>query len=111
MPNIFQKLAISMTFVLAVLPAAAQYPAKPVRVVVPMQAGSVTDAITRIISPRLAQTLGQPLIIENKPGADGAIAGEFVARSAPDGYTLLMGTNSPLTGVPALRRINEHRRL
>jgi tripartite-type tricarboxylate transporter receptor subunit TctC len=104
MLNVFRKLAISTTLVLALSPAAAQYPAKPIHVIVPMPAGSVTDTITRVISTRLAQTLGQPLIIEDKPGADGAIAGEFVARSAPDGYTIFMGTNSPLTGVPALRK-------
>jgi len=84
--------------------AGAQYPDKPIRIVVPMQAGSVTDNIVRTIAPRLAQRLGQPVLVENKPGADGAIAGQFVARSAPDGYTLMMGTNSPLTGVPSLRK-------
>ena len=82
--------------------ASAQYPDKPIRVVVPMPAGSITDTLTRIITPRLSQRLGQPIIVENKPGANGAIAGQFVARAAPDGYTLLMGTNSPLAGVPSL---------
>ena len=101
MPNLIKRVAITMTIVLLASPAAAQYPTKPLHVVVPMQAGSVTDTITRIISTRLTQTLGQQLIIETKPGADGAIAGEFVTRAAPDGYTIMIGTNSPLTGVPA----------
>ncbi|MCX7143230.1 MAG: tripartite tricarboxylate transporter substrate binding protein [Proteobacteria bacterium] len=104
MPNLIKRVAITMTIVLLASPAAAQYPTKPLHVVVPMQAGSVTDTITRIISTRLTQTLGQQLIIETKPGADGAIAGEFVTRAAPDGYTIMIGTNSPLTGVPALRK-------
>lgn len=87
---------------IASISATAQYPDKPIRVVVPMPAGSITDTLTRIITPRLSQRLGQPIVVENKPGANGAIAGQLVARAAPDGYTLLMGTNSPLAGVPSL---------
>jgi tripartite-type tricarboxylate transporter receptor subunit TctC len=82
----------------------AQYPAKPVRIVVPFPGGSATDTVTRILANYVTQSLGQPLVVENKAGADGAIAAAEVARSAPDGYTLLMATNSPMSAVPALKK-------
>ena len=99
--------AYLLTCTLALACAAAyaqQYPDKPIRLIIPFPAGSVTDTLTRAIAPRLSQRLGQNIIVENKSGANGAIAGQFVARAAPDGYTLLMGTNSPLAGVPFLMK-------
>jgi len=93
--------AVAMAVPLAV---SAQYPAKPVRIVVPFPGGSATDTVTRILANYVAQSLGQPLVVENKAGADGAIAAAEVARSAPDGYTLLMATNSPMSAVPALKK-------
>src|ERR687895_734190 len=92
--------------VLALVPLAvlAQFPGKPIRVVVPFPAGSATDTITRILSNSVSQSVGQPLIVENRAGADGAIAAAEVAKSAPDGYTLLMATNSPMSAVPAMKK-------
>ncbi len=84
--------------------ALAQYPSKPIRMIVPFPAGSATDTVARIIAAPMSQSLGQSIIVENKPGADGAIAGEVVAKSAPDGYTLFMATNSPLVAVSLLRK-------
>ena len=84
--------------------AAAQYPAKPVRIVVPFPGGSATDTITRILAQSISPGLGQPMIVDNKPGADGAIAGAEVAKAPPDGYTLLMATNSPMSAVPAMKK-------
>jgi tripartite-type tricarboxylate transporter receptor subunit TctC len=84
--------------------AAAQFPSKPVRVVVPFPGGSATDTITRILANSVSQSLGQPVIVENKAGADGAIAGAEVAKAPPDGYTLLMATNSPMSAVPAMKK-------
>ena len=86
------------------LVAAAQYPAKPVRVLVPFPGGSATDTITRILANSVSQSIGQPLVVENKAGADGAIAAGEVAKAAPDGYTLLMATNSPMSAVPAMKK-------
>src|SRR5712691_6702625 len=86
------------------LAVCAQYPAKPVRILVPFPGGSATDTVTRILANYVTQSLGQPLVVENKAGADGAIAAAEVARSAPDGYTLLMATNSPMSAVPALKK-------
>lgn len=74
--------------------AASSYPEKPITVVVPFAAGSPTDSVARVLSEPLAKLLGQPLIVQNRPGADGMIGSEYVARSQPDGYTILFGTNT-----------------
>jgi tripartite-type tricarboxylate transporter receptor subunit TctC len=102
--NALRHIAAVTLVALAALPAAAQYPSKPIRIIVPFPAGSATDTVARILAAPLSQALGQPVIVEDKPGADGAIAGELVAKSAPDVYTLLMATNSPLAAVPLLRK-------
>jgi tripartite-type tricarboxylate transporter receptor subunit TctC len=86
------------------LAVCAQYPAKPVRVVVPFPGGSATDTVTRILANAVSQSIGQPLVVENKAGADGAIAAAEVAKAQPDGYTLLMATNSPMAAVPAMKK-------
>ena len=88
----------------ASLAAHAQYPNKPVRVVVPFPAGSATDTITRVLAQSVSQAVGQSVVVENKAGADGAIAAAEVAKAAPDGYTLLMATNSPMSAVPAMKK-------
>ena len=96
-----------LTFACAILlsaSAAAQYPAKPVRIVVPFPGGSATDTITRILAQSISPGFGQPIIVDNKPGADGAIAAAEVAKAPPDGYTLLMATNSPMSAVPAMKK-------
>ena len=74
--------------------ASAAFPEKPIRVLVGFPAGSTADLIVRILSPRMAQGLGQPVIVENRPGAGSSIAAEAVAHAAPDGYTLLLSTTA-----------------
>jgi tripartite-type tricarboxylate transporter receptor subunit TctC len=79
------------------LPASAadQYPAHEVRIVAPFTAGGATDILARLIAQRLSDALKVPFVVENKPGANGAIGADFVAKAVPDGYTLLMGSNGP----------------
>jgi tripartite-type tricarboxylate transporter receptor subunit TctC len=87
---------------LTVLPALAQeYPTKQVRVVLPFPAGGGSDIIARVVAQKLTISLGQPVVVDNRAGASGNIAGEIVARSAADGYTLLFG-NSALSISPAV---------
>lgn len=98
MRKLLATIATLVTISLSVAgPAAGQaYPSKTIRIVVPFGAGSATDVLARALGHHMSQSLGQSVVIDNKPGADGAIAAMEVKRSAPDGYTLLMGTNSPL---------------
>jgi tripartite-type tricarboxylate transporter receptor subunit TctC len=81
--------------------AQSDYPSKPIRIVVGYAAGGGNDIIVRVMQPELSKGLGQPVIVENKPGAQSIIAAETVAKAAPDGYTLLMGPSGPMTINPA----------
>ncbi|MGD9946641.1 MAG: Bug family tripartite tricarboxylate transporter substrate binding protein [Burkholderiaceae bacterium] len=98
--------AMQALALLAAAPAAAQeaFPIKdrPIAIVVPFAAGSGTDAIARAVAEKMAVTLKTPIIVENKPGASGQLASEYVARAAPDGHTLLMGGNSTHSANPYL---------
>jgi len=82
--------------------AAKSFPTKPVRIVVGYTAGGGNDIIVRILVPRLSEALGQPVIVDNRPGAQSIIAAELVAKANPDGYTLLMGPSGPMTMNPAI---------
>src|SRR6266704_7127684 len=104
MRKLTRLLAVTVVVLLVALPAAAQYPAKPIRLLIPFPAGATADSVARIVAQPLSQVLGQPVLVDNKPGADGAIASELAARSAPDGYTLLSGGNTNMLGVPTLRK-------
>ena len=87
----------------AALGAHAQdYPNRPITLVIPFAAGSGTDNVGRIVSQRLSERLKQPIVVENKPGANGQIAAEHVAKSKPDGYTLFMTTNTTHSANPSL---------
>ncbi len=84
---------------------AQAFPNKPIKMIVPFPAGSATDTIARVIGASVASSIGQPVLVENKAGADGAIAGAEVVRAAPDGYTVMMATNSPMAAAPAMKKV------
>src|SRR5687767_3970459 len=81
---------------------AQDYPSKPVRMVVGFPPGGGTDVVARILAPRMSELLGQPVVIENRPGATGTVAAGQVAKSPPDGYTIMMGHVSVNAIAPAL---------
>ena len=84
------KLAALLLALAASLPAAAQpYPNKPIKWIVPYTPGGITDSVTRLVTGKLQETLGQPIVVENKPGANSIVGAELVAKSPPDGYTIL----------------------
>jgi tripartite-type tricarboxylate transporter receptor subunit TctC len=84
--------------------ADAPYPSKPVHLIVPFPAGGGADNLARLVMPKVAKILGQPIVIENKAGAGGNVGAELVAHAAPDGYTLLYGTNGTHAINPSLYR-------
>ena len=77
--------------------ALAQWPQKPIRVIVPYTTGGTTDIMARVLQPKLGPAIGQPVIVENRPGGNGVIGAEIVARAAPDGYTLMLTTSATNT--------------
>ncbi len=92
---------LPLVLALAISGAWAQsYPGKPVRIIVPFGPGG-PDALARLLGAQLTQQMGQPFVVENKPGANGVIGAEFVAKSAPDGYTLMV-TSSGFVTAPSM---------
>ena len=87
MKSIFKAALLALA---ATSASAQEYPSKPLRIVVPYAAGGGTDTVARLMATRLTATLGQPVVVENKPGASANIGAEFVARAQPDGYTILV---------------------
>ena len=94
---------IAALLTIAAFPVLAQeaYPSKPIRILVGYAAGGGNDIIVRVMQPEMQKGLGQPVIVENKPGAQGIIAAELAAKSPPDGYTIMMGPSGPMTINPA----------
>lgn len=94
--RVFAALALStaVCFGAAGAALAQEYPSKPIRIIVPFAAGAQSDGLARLMGGELAKRLGQPVVIENKPGATGMIGTELLAKSPADGYTLAIGTNS-----------------
>ena len=102
LPKWIAATAAALAFTAVAPQAAAAYPDKPVRLIIPFAPGGSTDILGRLLAEALHPILGQPVIVENKPGAGGNIGGDFVARSAPDGYTLLLAAAGPTVINPSL---------
>jgi tripartite-type tricarboxylate transporter receptor subunit TctC len=102
------KLVIALVLALTGFSVEAQtYPSNPVRLVVPFPAGSATDHVARLLGSQLQEALGQPFVVENKAGAQGGIAAAEVARTAPDGYTVMVTTNTPqAANVSLFKKLN-----
>jgi len=83
---------------------AQTYPSKPIKAIVPFAAGSATDQIGRAFAAKVSETLGQPVVVENKPGVNGMLGADAAAKSAPDGYTILIGTNSTNAALKSLMK-------
>ena len=97
------RAALGLALACAVGTAAAQsYPSRPIRVIVPFQSGSAPDQIMRVVTQHMAQTLGQPMVIDNKPGAQGNIGVSEAARATPDGYTLVSANNTTFAASTSL---------
>src|SRR5476649_2983613 len=103
-----KRLLLALCAVLPVVlpmcgPAVAQpYPSKPIHLVVGYSPGGGNDLIARIVAARLQSKINQPVIVENKPGAQSIVAAELVSKAAPDGYTLLIAPSGPMTINPAV---------
>ena len=105
MRTLFGKALIAALMLAGAGAACGQaYPNRPIRIVVPYPAGGATDQMARIIQQPLAEMLGQPIIIDNKAGAGGAIGTDAVAKAAPDGYTLTFGNSGPNSMGPAIKK-------
>src|SRR5262245_1433611 len=98
------RLVGAMLAALLPLAVAAQYPNKPIRLIVPFPPGGAAELGARIFAQPLGQALGQPVVIDTKPGADGAIAADAAMKAGPDGYTLFYATNTAFSWVPAVRK-------
>lgn len=99
----FKTAAMTLLLSAAAWPAMAQpWPARPIRMVVPYAAGGAADITARIIGHKMTETLGVPIVVENRGGANGSIGTDFVAKAAPDGYTLLLVASGPIVVNPSL---------
>src|SRR2546427_895340 len=90
MGNLLCALALAVASAAPAFPASAQYPTKPIRIIVPFAVGGTTDLLSRAVGAKLAAALGQPVIADNRSGAGGVIGSEIVAKAPPDGYTIGM---------------------
>ncbi|HEV7801751.1 MAG TPA: tripartite tricarboxylate transporter substrate binding protein [Burkholderiales bacterium] len=104
---LFASLAVSaISHATAQPKQAAEYPSKPIRIILPLAAGGSADAIARMVGDTFANAFGQPVVVDNRPGANGIIGMDLVAKAAPDGYTLLVASGANLTVNPALHASN-----
>jgi len=108
MDKFYRILLVALALAVAAPAVAQTWPAKPVKLIIPYPPGGNVDTAARLVAPGLQQILGQPVLVENKAGAGGMIAGEYVAKSAPDGYTFFFTANGPLLFSPLIFKRNPY---
>jgi tripartite-type tricarboxylate transporter receptor subunit TctC len=104
MKTLFRILIAAGALLFGIAANADTYPSKPITIIVPFGPGSGTDTMTRVIAQELGAALNQSIVVEDRPGANGALAALYVAHAPPDGYTLFMSTNSPHSAAPFLMK-------
>lgn len=100
----FRRLLLALGLTAACAGAHAQYPARPITMVVPFPPGGTSDSLARIIAKNVGENLGQSVVVENKPGVEGQIAAQDIAKSAPDGYRIALVTSGNFSVLPAMRK-------
>src|SRR3989441_7078760 len=99
------RVCLALLLVLPAQLALGQYPSRAIKLIVPFPPAGATDIVGRIVAQKLSERLGQPMVVENRPGAGGSLGSELVAKSAPDGYTLLIATSSTHSIGPSLQKL------
>src|SRR5256714_11738881 len=100
------RLSTLLAFACMSTALAQSYPSHPIRVIIPWPPGQATDLAARIVSEKLVPVLGQPLVMDNKPGAGGTIGSEFASKQPADGYTLLAGSSGPISISPNVQKVS-----
>ncbi len=103
--TLLRRLLAAAVLALLASAALAQYPTRPIKLVVPWPPGGAVDTLGRLVALTVSEPLGQPIVVENRAGAAGAIGSDAVAKSEPDGYTLLMGSTTVISINPALQKL------
>src|SRR5262249_45504893 len=101
----WRKLALAILLLLPTLASAQNFPAKPIRLVVPFPAGGPNDIIARVIGQRMSEISGQPVVIDNRGGQGGVLGTDAVAKAAPDGYTIAISSAGALAISPSMERV------
>jgi tripartite-type tricarboxylate transporter receptor subunit TctC len=104
MHSILKHLYVGLSLTACLAGAHAQYPDKPITMLVPFPPGGTTDALARILAKNVAESLGKPIIVENKPGAEGQLAAQELSRATPDGYKIGLVTSGNMSALPAMRK-------
>ena len=102
--GLFGLVALALTTATGAQPNGVAYPLRPIRMVVPWPPGQATDVTARLIAQKLSEALGQPVVLDNRPGAGGLIGTDIAAKAAPDGYTLLAASSGPISISPLVQK-------